>query len=208
MTTQEQIYFGVTRFGKSGYMASKEPIMSLDQRAIYFGVTRFGKSGYMTTKEPTMPLDPEVDLFWRKTVSAVDQLLACLDGLTETELNWRPAENTNSLFVLATHLLGNVEENIFGVLGGQAVQRDRDAEFISQGTAVEPIRQRWQTLQQRATTVLTQLSQTELTRERPHPRRGQITGREVCWVVALHAAEHRGQATLTRDLILAARAKQ
>lgn len=155
-----------------------------------------------------MSLDPEIDVFWQKTVSMVDQLMACLDGLTETELNWRPAENTNSLFILATHLLGNLEENIFGVLGGQTVQRDRDAEFVSQGNAVEPLRQRWQTLQQRAAAVLAQLSQAELTRERPHPRRGQIKGREVCWAVALHAAEHMGQAALTRDLILAARAKQ
>ena len=152
-----------------------------------------------------MALDPEVDLFWRKTVSRVDQLLACLEGLTATELNWHPAENTSSLFILATHILGNFEENIFGVLAGQTVQRDRDAEFISQGTSGEPLRQHWQTLQQRAATVLAQLSQSELTRDRPHPRRGQITGREVCWVVALHAAEHMGQAALTRDLILAAR---
>ncbi|CAN5843324.1 hypothetical protein BH10CHL1_BH10CHL1_01810 [soil metagenome] len=46
----------------------------------------------------------------------------------------------------------------------------------------------------------------ELTRVRSHPRRGQITGREILLVVACHAAEHRGQAELTRDLLFAARA--
>jgi hypothetical protein len=33
-----------------------------------------------------------------------------------------------------------------------------------------------------------------------HPRRGAISGREILIVVARHAAEHLGQAELTRDL--------
>ncbi len=36
-----------------------------------------------------------------------------------------------------------------------------------------------------------------------HPRRGWSTGREILLIVARHAAEHLGQAELTRDLLLA-----
>jgi hypothetical protein len=39
---------------------------------------------------------------------------------------------------------------------------------------------------------------------RQHPRRGPLSGREILIVVARHAAEHLGQAELTRDLMKAA----
>jgi hypothetical protein len=51
---------------------------------------------------------------------------------------------------------------------------------------------------------LASLSSEAMASERPHPRRGTITAREVLLVAARHAAEHYGQALLTRDLALAA----
>ena len=42
-------------------------------------------------------------------------------------------------------------------------------------------------------------------RERDHPRYGTISGRELLVLVATHAAEHYGQAQLTRDLLKAQR---
>lgn len=154
-----------------------------------------------------MAIDLEIALFWRKIVSSVDGLVACLDELTAAELNWRPLENANSLFVLTAHTLGNVEENLCGVLCGQMVQRQRAAEFSRRGLSALALQQQWQTLQHRIADALAQLPQAKLTRERLHPRRGQITGREILLVVARHAAEHRGQAELTRDLLVATRAK-
>ena len=79
-----------------------------------------------------------------------------LEGLTETQLNWRPAApDTNRLYGITTHVLGNAEENILATLD----------------------------------------------RERTHPRRGALTAREVLIVVARHAAEHWGEAQLTRSLL-------
>ena len=40
-----------------------------------------------------MPIYPEIELFWRFIVNSVDQIIACLDGLTEVEINWRSLEN-------------------------------------------------------------------------------------------------------------------
>src|SRR4051812_39096282 len=118
-----------------------------------------------------MAIDPEVALFWRKIVSSVDGLVACLDGLTEEELNWRPLPNANSLFVLATHMLGNLEENLCGVLCGQRVQRQRAVEFSSRGASATVPQEQWHALQQRVIHAFDQLSRAELVRERPHPRR-------------------------------------
>ncbi len=56
---------------------------------------------------------PEPLLFWRYIASSLDRLVGCLDGLDAEALNWcPPAPGANSLYALATHTLGNAEENI------------------------------------------------------------------------------------------------
>lgn len=106
---------------------------------------------------------------------------------------------------MATHTLGNAEENILGVLAGQPVDRDHEREFAA-APSQAAIAAQWQDLRPRLLAVLCGLPAGELARPRAHPRRGSITAREVLLVVARHAAEHLGQAELTRDLWLAARA--
>lgn len=148
----------------------------------------------------------EVALFWHAITSALDRIIACLDGLDEEGLNWRPpAEGANSLYALATHMLANAEENLLGVLCGQPVARDREAEFVARGAAAEPLRARWRDVRERASVGLAALPASALDRPCNHPRRGSITGREVLLVVARHAAEHQGHAELTRDLLCATR---
>ncbi len=152
-----------------------------------------------------MALLPEVAMYWRFIVSSVDHVLLCLDGLSEEDLNWRPLENANSLYVLATHTLGNIEENILDVLCGQAVHRQREAEFAVRGDSSASLNHQWHELQERIASTLAHLPATELDQMHEHPRRGQLAGREVLLVVARHAAEHKGHAELTRDLLFAAR---
>lgn len=149
----------------------------------------------------------QVDEFWGFISSSIDRIIACLNSLPEDDLNWHPIETANSLYVLATHILGTTEENIIGVLSGQKVKRQREAEFKTTGTSAEPIRSKWSELRDRVKQCLEQLPSGELDREREHPRRGQLTGREVLIVVARHAAEHMGQAGLTRDLLLVSKGK-
>ena len=57
----------------------------------------------------------EIEEFWPFIARSVDRLVALLDGLSEKELNWQPLENANSLYALAVHTMGNVEENLLGV---------------------------------------------------------------------------------------------
>ena len=154
-----------------------------------------------------MSISPEVDTFWRFIVNSVEHILACLDGLPEEDLNWRPLENANSLYALATHTMGNVEENILGVLCGQTIHRQREAEFTMRGNSPKFLRQKWNDLQERIKAALDKLPEAELDRQREHPRRGQLTGREVLIVVARHAAEHLGHAELTRDLLFSSQGK-
>lgn len=145
-------------------------------------------------------------LFWRYIAGSLDRLVALLDGLSAEELDWRPpAHGANSLSVLATHTLGNAEENLLETLGGQPIGRDREAEFAVQGGSADAVAARWRDLRPRLSEILAALPPDALDASYPHPRRGAITGRDILIVVARHSAEHLGQAELTRDLLLAAR---
>ena len=147
----------------------------------------------------------EMDLFWEKIGNSVDELVGCVEGLDDDSLNWRPLDDANSLYVLATHTMGNLRRNFLNVLCGLSVTGDRDAEFMSEGGSAVEIGARWNELQDEIVNAIEGLPPYELDREKDHPRRGNITGRELLIVVARHAAEHYGQAQVTRDLVKARR---
>jgi uncharacterized damage-inducible protein DinB len=149
----------------------------------------------------------EAATFWRYIASSLDRLVALGTALTHEGLHWRPpAPEANSIAMLIFHTLGNAVENILEVLCGVPVERDRDAEFAARAVTGDELAARWSALRPRLEGALSQLGQDELDRMRTHPRRGTVTGREVLVVVARHAAEHLGQAELTRDLFLASNA--
>jgi hypothetical protein len=141
-------------------------------------------------------------MYWRAIGSSVERLLACLDGLDASRLDWRPpAAEANSLAALAVHTMGNVEHRLLGMLCRQDVVRDREAEFRAAGTTPEAIVEQWRSLRARVDEALPGLDDGALDRTVSHPERDLVTGREVLLVVARHAAEHAGQAELTRDLL-------
>ena len=154
-----------------------------------------------------MSTDKEIDFLWRFIRRSVDRILICLDGLDETDLNWRPLDNANSLYVLATHTIGNVEANILGVLCLQNIHRQRENEFKAHGSSSEPIQKRWREVQESISSHLVKLSSKDLNKEYTHPRRGKITGRELLITIARHIAEHVGHAELTRDLLFSVRGR-
>lgn len=147
----------------------------------------------------------EALIFWRYIASSLDRLVGCLEGLSAEDLNWRPtAPGANSLVALAVHTLGNAEENLRETLAGHAVGRDREAEFAVRDVSAGTLVTRWQILRLELPALLADLPADALDRTYAHPRRGTLTGREILIVVARHAAEHLGQAELTRDLLRAA----
>jgi uncharacterized damage-inducible protein DinB len=134
--------------------------------------------------------------------SSLERIIACTEGLTDEELNWRPSvPGANSLGAIALHALANAEENILGTLFGQGVVRDREGEFAATGVSTATIQARAEAVQMRIREALVRLTSGDLQRECQHPRRGTLSGREVLLIAARHAAEHMGQAELTRDLL-------
>ena len=154
-----------------------------------------------------MSPDKEIESFWGYIRRSVDRIFSCLEGLEEDDLNWRPLDSANSLYVLAVHIIANVEANILGVLCSQDIIRHREEEFKARGSSVEPVQKRWLDIQERISSQLAKLSSKDLDKEYAHPRRGRITGRDLMITIARHAAEHVGHAELTRDLLFTARGR-
>jgi hypothetical protein len=148
----------------------------------------------------------EVATFWRYLESSLDHLIDLAVSLDSEAIQWKPpAPEANSIAVMATHTLGNVRENILEILCGEAVRRDREAEFVDRAMTGETLAAQWADLRERLLEALAAVSDAELDRRRTHLRRGELDGREVLIVATRHAAEHLGQAELTRDLWIASR---
>lgn len=152
----------------------------------------------------TAPLRSEVESFRHFIFNTIDSIVGALDGLTVEELNWRPpAPATNSLYAIATHALGNAEENLLGTLCRQPHTRNYAREFTAAAPVPDALRLQWADLRERIAKSFEALSRDDLDAARQHPRRGIITGRDVLIVVARHTAEHWGEAQLTRSLLKA-----
>ncbi|MEO9255845.1 MAG: DUF664 domain-containing protein, partial [Tepidiformaceae bacterium] len=80
-----------------------------------------------------------------------------------------------------------------------------DDEFVADDETPEQLRASWEALRQRMREVIEPIPVTALAELREHPRLGTVAGRIVLLQAARHAAEHLGEAQLTRALVLAAR---
>ncbi len=146
----------------------------------------------------------ELESYLGYVCRSIDRIVACLDELTDQEANTPPMSAASSLLALAVHAMGNAEENLIGVFARGTVARASDAEFTN-SVPLSEIVPRWQELRERIMRTAGDVSPGEPAADRMHPRRGSMTGREVLFVAARHAAEHMGHAELTRQFVLAQR---
>lgn len=155
----------------------------------------------------------ELENYRKEIVLLLGRLARLLDGLGESDLNWRPpAPDTNSLHVIASHVLGNAEAWVLGIVCSQDVHRDRDAEFRSSGADAAVLIERAQRLASEMSTALEALPPSALdeTRSPRPPLLGlgpadELTVRQALMRVLVHALMHIGQMQITRDLALARR---
>ena len=156
-------------------------------------------------------MNAELNLYLAELHRLLDSLCQNVDGLSEAQLNWKPpAPEANSIYVIATHVLGNAEAWVLGIACGQPIERDRPAEFRAAGPDATPIVARARDLTRRIEEALAALDEAkvgELREAPPHlfgagqPR--SVTVREALMHVIEHASIHLGQIDITRDLALA-----
>lgn len=138
----------------------------------------------------------------------VRNALAQFRDMSDVDLN-SPLElpESNTAFVLATHLIGSAEYWVLELAGGRAVQRDRSSEFRATGTGAELAAryERWLVAMQEVLHSLPdeRLDQTvNLSgRHRPTLDEEPMMVRDALLHAVEHCALHQGHLELTRQLL-------
>ncbi len=142
---------------------------------------------------------PEVEGYIQQLRQLRAEMLKWCEGLPPEGLNWTPpVKDTNSIYVLATHVAGSEAWWLHQIVGGIDVKRDRPAEFAAVGDDLALLKWRFDSVAQQSETILRGLSEAGLRSERSTTY-GQ---RSVQWCilhVAEHLSRHIGHAELTRQ---------
>jgi len=78
-------------------------------------------------------MDAEIAAYDASIAGRLERVCELVRGLSAEQLNRKPVDGGNSMFVLATHTAGNARAWIVGIAAGQALRRDRPAEFAAAG---------------------------------------------------------------------------
>ncbi len=154
-------------------------------------------------------MNPEIEAYSRQIRSLLKRVPACLEGLSEAQLNRRPpTEGANSAHVIAAHTVGNARAFVLGIACGQEMERDRPAEFRAAGGYAQ-LAEETQELLGEIEAALTALDASTLER-RVVPSQElwgdeevrEISVRQALLAVVEHASIHLGELHVTRDLAL------
>jgi uncharacterized damage-inducible protein DinB len=154
-------------------------------------------------------MNPEIETYSKYIRKQIADIHTALRGLGDEQLNQRPGvPGANSVYVIATHVLGNVRAWVLGIACGQPLSRDRPAEFASSG-AYDALGRAASALSDEINDALAGLDPSTLDDRfmpaqelwgegEPH----EISRREALAHVLEHASVHLGHIHVTRDLVL------
>ena len=142
--------------------------------------------------------------FWEQYQRIHNEIFKWSEGLTDDQLNWRPpAKDGNSIGNLMSHILGAEMFSIVERIGGQAVGRDRPAEFNDRVTR-DALAQRRTEVERRVGEALEKLTPADFERVVSAPV-GETTVDKFLVYLVSHLSGHMGQVILTRKLLDASR---
>jgi uncharacterized damage-inducible protein DinB len=123
------------------------------------------------------------------------------DGLTDDQLNWKPpAKDANAIGNLMSHILGAELASVVERVGGQAVKRDRAAEFAERVTR-DWLLQRRREVETQVRATLEKLTPADFERQVTAPGGGETPVRNFLAYLVSHLSGHMGQVILTRKLL-------
>ena len=129
--------------------------------------------------------------FFERIYSLLEQ---AIEGLENTELNWRPSPSSNTIGILLKHIAVAEVVLVHEVTGGQEKPPDRPDEFEMDHFQIEALREELAHVQATTKQILAELPEEEMTEARPIFAR--TLGREVQinvhWAL-MHAIEHAAQ---------------
>ena len=131
------------------------------------------------------------------------QIKDTTQGLNEEAANWRPLpKDTNSIYAILCHLIGSDNFWVRQIIGGETIDREREAEFRASGHLSEVL-DRWEKVSRASEMVLRKLNSSQLGKTRTVPTRpdwGSVTVRWCILHLISHYAIHLGHIQFTRQL--------
>jgi uncharacterized damage-inducible protein DinB len=130
-----------------------------------------------------------------------------ISGASADALNWQPGTtDTNSIAVLAVHMMASTRAWLSVAVGAALPDRDRDAEFVATADDAEALLAHVADMQRQCLALLDgaqELDWSAKRRTHPRPRPGaeqEVTGAWALLHALEHLREHAGQIALTRQL--------
>ena len=131
------------------------------------------------------------------------QIQDAIRGLDEEAGNWRPLpKDTNSIYTILCHLIGTDNFWVKQIIGGETIDRDREAEFRASGHLSEVL-DRWEKVCAANEPILRRLTSSQLGETRTVPTLPALGSINVRWCILhliSHYALHLGHIQLTRQL--------
>ena len=156
---------------------------------------------YMQAEAQTK-MRAEAEAVWEQYERVLGETFKWADGLTDEQLNWRPTgQDTNTLGNLISHILGASMFAISERIGGQPMQRDRQAEIMTMVTR-EMLNRRRADLEKLVRETLEKLPPADMERVVTMPAGGgQTTVLKLLVYTVSHLSQHMGQVIVTRKIL-------
>ena len=154
-------------------------------------------------------MSPEIAVYEREFCWLLEQMRANVDGMTERQLHWHPAQaQTNSAAAIINHMLESTRVYVLGFGCRQPVSRDRSTEFAPVNASLSSSSSELSQLADDIQTALAVLRPEDLDERLVPPQElwsgtvavREITRREAFIISIRHAALHLGELRLTSDL--------
>jgi len=152
-------------------------------------------------------MDAEIGMFLAAIDESLEMIAESLEGLDSESIRWRPVADANCLALIAKHSFANAHRNVLAHFAGQPYDYHREEEFALDDETVATLSAAFETLRGRMRGRLDTMPHASLDASCNHARLGKVPGRAVLLQAARHAAEHAGEARLTRQLVLARKAQ-
>ena len=149
---------------------------------------------------PRMP-DPVVAAASSLLGRSLDALRETIAGADPQALDWRPAEDTNSIAVLAVHSMHSTRSWLSAAMGAPLPERDRPSEFLAAAESVDELLVFFDTMAADCRALLDTDEPLDAAAIRPTHNEGETATAAWALLHALeHLREHVAHTQLTRQL--------
>ncbi|MFC1952996.1 DUF664 domain-containing protein [Chloroflexota bacterium] len=148
-------------------------------------------------------MEAEVQGYLKELGILKEHIKEAIQSINAETANWCPlSKGTNSIYAIVYHLLGSEEYWVVQTIGGENVNRDREAEFRASGNP-SMIMEHWEKQEGKSNNILSSLSLSQLGEDRI----SNLTSKSVSYTVRgcilhviSHYATHLGHIQLTQQL--------